>query len=198
MNPSDDAALTTTRHIDEVDPRYLIRERREEDFAPLGNLLMAQQPLAKYPLRDPLPVPIRQFLHGEDATAAWTITAGGQPIGHGCHVTQLPRGALTEGLETACAQAHRCTADQLAWVASLFVSLDHGRRGLGTLLLDTVVNDIRSRGLRPCLEVYPGNIAPTEMYRNAGWRTVHQIRPAWLTDALGDEGPDVLVMVLDS
>jgi hypothetical protein len=33
------------------------------------------------------------------------------------------------------------------------------------------------------------------LYRETGWREVHSLRPDWLREAAGDEGPDVVVMV---
>ena len=101
-----------------------------------------------------------------------------------------------EQTRAAAALAHRCTEDELGWVSTLYVDLTWGGRGIGRLLLDTVTADIRALGLRPTLEVLPLHAAALALYESAGWRTVARSRPAWLRGALGDDGPDVQVMVL--
>ena len=99
-------------------------------------------------------------------------------------------------MDEACARAHGCAVDDLAWVAALFAGLDARGHGIGRALLDTVVADIRGAGLRPCLEALPVHAAALALYESTGWQTVLRLRPAWLREAAGDEGPDVQVMVL--
>ena len=159
-------------------------------------MLLAQQPLTRYPFRDPLPIPVAHFLHAHDAVAAWTAELDGRPVGHACRLGP-PRGSAdAEAMNGAAARAHGCPVDQLGWVSSLFVGLGARGLGLGRTLLHTVVRDIRDAGLRPCLEVLPVHAAALALYESTGWREVRRIRPAWLRDAAGDDGPDVRVMVL--
>lgn len=188
-------SVTCGRLADVTEP-YLIRERRRGDIPALATALFAQQPATQYPLRNPLPISVEEFLHAEDAIAAWTAEVDGAPVGHGCHVGPLRRGPISAELNEVAAAAHGCPTEHLTWISSFFVATERRGLGLGRALLETIVADARSRGLRPCLEVYPVHPAAIALYTDTGWQVVHQARPEWLRDAKGDEGPDVLIMVL--
>lgn len=176
----------------------LVRPRRPEDIPALSGVLLAQQPTSRYPFRDPLPVPVEQFLHAQDAVAAWTAELDGRPVGHVCRLAP-PRGhAEAARMNEACAQAHGCAVDDLGWVATLFVGTEARGLGVGRALLDTVVAEIRRAGLRPCLEVLPVHATAAALYEAAGWLDVLRIQPAWLQQAPGGEDLDVRVMVLPS
>ncbi len=174
----------------------VVRERRPDDVPALVELLLRQQSRTRYPLRDPLPFPPEQFLHTHDAAAAWVAEVDGSVVGNVCRTGGRSGSPEDEQTRAAAALAHRCTEDELGWVSTLYVDLTWGGRGIGRLLLDTVTADIRALGLRPTLEVLPLHAAALALYESAGWRTVARSRPAWLRGALGDDGPDVQVMVL--
>ncbi len=159
-------------------------------------MLREQQPATRYPFRDPLPVSVETFLHAEDALAAWTAEVDGRPVGHVCRTG--PPSGFTDAttLNEACARAHGCEVAELGWVNTLFVGSDMRGRGIGRLLLDTVVADIQATGLRPCLEVLPVHPAALALYRGSGWSEVLSLRPDWLRHVSGDDGPDVVVMAL--
>jgi GNAT superfamily N-acetyltransferase len=141
-------------------------------------------------------MPVEQFLHADDAVAAWTADVDGRPAGHVCRVGPLAGFPAADEMNRACASAYGCTVEQLAWVSKLFVGREARGMGLGRMLLETVLHDIREAGLYPCLEVLPVHEAALSLYESTGWREVMPVRPEWLTRAVGDAGPDVLVMVL--
>lgn len=174
----------------------MLRPRRPEDLPVLAEALLEQQPESRYPLRDPLPMPVEQFLHAHDAETAWTAELDGAPVGHACRTR--PERATAEAAEKnrACARAHGCEIDALAWVSSLFVGLRGRGLGIGRLLLGAVVDDARGAGLHPCLEVLPVHANALNLYAATGWHEVLRLRPSWLRETVGDEGPDVRVMVL--
>lgn len=182
-----------------------IRRRRDEDVAPLVDVLWAQQPATRYPVRDSLPFPASEFLHAHDAAAAWTVEVDGRPLGHACWVPRVSA-ADDRGLEpatgrsttagAACAAAHGCGVDELAWVSSLFLAPSLHGLGLGTRLLATVVADIRAAGLHPCLEVVDLNPGAARRYVADGWRAVLRAHPAWLVAAAGDPAVGTTTMVL--
>jgi len=177
-------------------PVVRIRPRRFDDVPPLADLLLAQQPLTRYPFRNPLPMPVERFLHADDAPEAWTAEVDGRPVGHVSRVGP-PRGyPEAEDMNDACARAHDCPVEDLGWVATLFVDPAVRGLGVGRALLDTAVTGIRAAGLRPCLEVLPVHAAALAMYESDGWQEVLRVRPGWLRAAAGDEVPDVRVMVL--
>ncbi|GAA2171840.1 hypothetical protein GCM10009846_07390 [Agrococcus versicolor] len=182
-----------------------IRSRVAGDLPDLVAALWRQQPATRYPLRNPLPFPAEDFLHADDAAAAWTAHAGGRILGHACWL-RAPAAAAQHGVDPAtgarstaaeaCAAAHACDVDELAWVSALFVDPAARGVGLGPRLLATVVDDIRARGLRPCLEVVDVNEAAVRRYRADGWRTVLRSRPAWLAETIDDPDVGTSTMVL--
>lgn len=157
---------------------------------------MAQQADTHYPFRDPLPVPVEDFLHAEDSVAAWTADCDGRPVGHVCRTGFAHGFPDAPAMNEACARAHGCGEDALAWVSTLFVGAQARGAGVGRALLATVVASMRADNVRPCLEVLPAHPAALSLYLSAGWQTVLTVRPWWLVEAAGDSGPDVHVMVL--
>ncbi len=176
-------------------PELRIRPRRPEDVPALTEVLWEQQPTSRYPFRNPLPIPVEQFLHVDDAVAAWTALLDDRPVGHVCR-TGPPTGfAGAEEMNAACATAHGCEVEDLAWVSTLFVGLGTRGLGVGRRLVETVVADIRVTGQRPCLEVLAVHPAAVALYESSGWQPVLRTRPGWL-DGATDDVPDVQVMVL--
>ncbi|MBN9111735.1 MAG: hypothetical protein J0I34_23485 [Pseudonocardia sp.] len=79
-------------------------------------------------------------------------------------------------MNAACAAAHGCRVDELGWVNTLFVGTGVHGLGVGRLLLETVVADLREHDLRPCPEVLAVHDAAARLYVAAGWREVHRLR----------------------
>lgn len=172
-----------------------LRPRRPEDIPRLGVDLLEQQPHTRYPFRDPLPIPVAVFLHAEDALGALVAERDGDVIGHVCWVESSGGFPDAQRMHDACAEAVGVPVDQLAWVSALFTA-ERGRGvGAGRLLLEGAVTAIRAIDHVPCLEVLPHHGAARQLYLSSGWRDVTTIRPPWLTSVVGDEGPDVHVMV---
>lgn len=173
-----------------------IRPRRPEDLPGLGRDLLEQQPRTRYPFRDPLPVSTDVFLHADDALGAFVAEIDGDVVGHVCR-TGPPHGfADAARMNEACARAHGCRVDELSFVSGLFTAERAVGRGVGRALLEAIVGDMRQAGHRPCLEVLPHHGGARHLYRATGWQDVLGVRPPWLTSVVGDEGPDVCVMVL--
>jgi GNAT superfamily N-acetyltransferase len=173
-----------------------IRPRRRTDLSALAEVLLAQQPATRYPFRDPLPIPVERFLHADDAVAAWTAEVGGRPVGHACFTQGRDDFPGYHEMSRACAEAHGCEVERLAWVSAFFVDQELRGQGLGRRLLAAVVGEIRRRELFACLEVLPVHPGALALYRATGWVEVMRTRPEWLTAEAGDTGPDVVVMVL--
>ncbi|SDH84676.1 GNAT family N-acetyltransferase [Agrococcus jejuensis] len=184
-----------------------IRPRSARDVDPLIEVLWAQQPATRYPVRSSLPFPASQFLHADDAVAAWTAEVEGRPVGHACWLRSLDAAAQvgvdratgrSSTAAEACATAHGCTVDELGWVSALFVDPAVRGLGVGSRLLAAVVADIRRSGMHPCLEVVDLNEAALRRYRADGWREVLRARPAWLAEAVDDAAVGTTTMVLRS
>lgn len=171
----------------------VVRPRRPDDLPALAEALWEQQPTSRYPVRDPLPIPVEDFLHAGDALGAWTAELGGRPVGQICWIGPA---ADAEAANLACAAFHGCAVDDLAWVSAFFVGLPARRTGVGRQLLATAVADMVALGRRPCLEVLALHPSARRLYDAAGWREVMRLRPGWLREALGEEAADVVVMGL--
>lgn len=174
----------------------VVRPRRAGDIPALAEVLLAQQASSRYPFREPLPIPVSRFLHAEDASGAWTAEIDGRPVGHACWVEPPSAFPDAEAMNRACAEAHGCEIDQLAWLSAVFVGLDERGTGVGRRLLETTVADIRARGRFPCLEVLPVLPTALRMYEATGWREVLRLRPEWLAQADTDGAWQVRVMAL--
>lgn len=171
----------------------VIRPRRPEDVPVLVEVLLAQQPLTRYPVRNPLPFPVEDFLHARDAQAAWVAQIDGRVVGHVCWTSGPDP---TTAAVTACARAHHCDVSELGWVSALFVALGAGGQGVGRRLLATAVDAIRGSDRRPCLEVVDLNPVAGRLYRSTGWVEVLRTRPEWLAGAVADPEVGESIMVL--
>jgi GNAT superfamily N-acetyltransferase len=182
-----------------TDRTVVVRPRRADDIPVLAEVLFAQQAESRYPFRDPLPFPVEQFLHADDAQAAWTAEVDGRIVGHVCRIGP-PHGFVDAApMNEACATAHGRPVDELSWVSTLFVAAAARGTGTGRRLLEAVVDDIRSEGLAPCLEVLLTHAGAYRLYRSTGWQEVMRLQPRWLLDAAaatGEVAPEVVVMVL--
>ena len=177
-------------------PTATLRERARHDIPVLASELFAQQRESGYPFRDPLPVPVEEFLHADDALGAWTAEVAGQPVGHVCWVG--PRSGFTDAdeMNAACARAHGCRVADLGWVSALFVAASARAMGVGARLLQAAIEDIRAAGRYPCLEVLPIHASAFALYSRSGWQVVTRMRPDWVRAVAGESGLEVHVMVL--
>jgi len=169
----------------------VIRPRTEADVPALTEVLAAQQPLTRYPMRWPLPFPVEQFVVRDVDLAAWTAELDGRPVGHvavQCADEVFTPRLLAQHWE----RGHGLPVERLGVLGTLFVDPGVRRMGLGRQLHDTAVDWLRDHDLAPCLDVVPIHAAALEMYAGIGWREVARLRPPWLPDG----EPDVLAMVL--
>ena len=129
-----------------------LRARTADDIPVLAAFLLEQQAESRYPFRDPLPVPIEEFLHADDALGAWVAEVDGVPVGHVCRVGPAKGCSDADNLNSVCAVAYGCNPGDLTWVSALFVARGARGRGLGRRLLQRVVVDANRNGQHPCLE----------------------------------------------
>ena len=143
---------------------------------------MRQQPLTRYPFRNPLPFPVEQFVvrHGE--LASWVAEIAGVVVGH---VSVLDVTDHDIGPEWS-AGAGR-PVEELAAVSVLVVDHDHTGHGIGSRLMDTCEAHVRSIGRHPVLEVVGGaHGRAVSLYLARGWRILGDVVPHWLPEG---EGP---------
>ncbi len=177
-----------TARLKDVTHELIIRSRTRADLVRLCDVLAAQQPVSRYPLRWPLPFPVEQFIARSSEKEAWVAEIRRRPIGHVAIQTVVEEGDAIAGCWS---EAAGTSTDGLACVSVLFVDRDLQGRGIGGALLDNAVGWARERDLVPVLDVVQRPGAP-EMYRHRGWRQVGEARPAWLPD---DEPPLLLMML---
>ncbi|QKE86078.1 GNAT family N-acetyltransferase [Arthrobacter sp. NEB 688] len=166
-----------------------MRPRRPADVPALVEVLAAQQPASRYPVRWPLPFPVEEFVVRPGELGAWVVIEAGAVAGH---VAVLEPG---EGWETeAFVDATGLPATDLGTVSTLFVDPARRGLGLGSRLLGTAVEHVRSLGRVPVLDVVQEHSVAADLYRRRGWRVVGEARPHWLP---ADRAP-VLLMTLDA
>jgi ribosomal protein S18 acetylase RimI-like enzyme len=170
----------------------VVRRRRPEDVPVVGELVMRQQPLTRYPFRNPLPFPVEQFVARPGELAAWVAEvatdAGGPRIAG--HVSVLDVADHEIGPQWAAAVGRPVT--ELAAVSVLVVDHELTGRGIARELMDACESHLASLGRVPVLEVVGAHGRAAALYRARGWEVVGTARPHWLP---ADEAP-VELMVL--
>ncbi len=167
----------------------LVRPRRPEDVPVVGELIMRQQPLTRYPFRNPLPFPVEQFVSRPGELASWVALVGPheQVVGH---VSVLDVTDHEIGPQWATAVGR--PVEELAAVSVLVVDHDLTGRGIGRRLMDACERHVVDLGRVPVLEVVGAHSRAAALYRARGWQVVGTARPHWLPP---DEEP-VELMVL--
>jgi ribosomal protein S18 acetylase RimI-like enzyme len=169
-------------------PTVVVRRREAEDVAAVAELIMRQQPVTRYPFRNPLPFPVEEFVVRRGELAAWVAEVEGRVTGH---VSVLDVTDHPVGPEWSAAAGR--PVEELAAVSVLVVDLDLGRQGIGTALMDACESHLAEMGRVPVLEVVAdAHSRALGLYLKRGWEVVGEVRPHWLPEG---EGP-VKIMVL--
>lgn len=153
----------------------------------VGELIMRQQPLTHYPFRNPLPIPVAEFVVRRGELASWvaevsTGSAGPLVVGH---VSVLD--VTDHEIGPAWGAAAGRPVEELAAVSVLVVDHEHTGLGIGSRLMDTCEAHMRSIGRHPVLEVVGGaHGRAVSLYLARGWRIVGDVEPHWLPEG---EGP---------
>ncbi|UIJ34089.1 GNAT family N-acetyltransferase [Allobranchiibius sp. GilTou73] len=166
-------------------PAIRIRPRREEDLVVLEQVLAAQQPTSRYPLRWPLPFPVREFIVRPDELVALVVEDAGRVVGH-VSVTAVLPGELGEAWAAGAGRP----IDELSCLSVLFVDLTVRGRRVGGALMDAAEDWIFARGRTAVLDVVTANERPLAVYRHRGWSEIGHARPDWLPDT----EPPVILM----
>ena len=174
-----------------TDVPLVVRPRAAADVPSLCELLMRQQPLTRYPYRNPLPFPVEDFVVRPGELGAWVaeLEPGSGPVGH---VSLVEVGEHPLGPRWAEAVG-RPVAD-LAAVSVLVVDPEVTGQGLGRALLDSCEQGARDLGRVPVLEVLSLQERAARMYAARGWRAIGRERPDWLPPGVDLQ---VTLMVLD-
>jgi ribosomal protein S18 acetylase RimI-like enzyme len=154
----------------------------------VAELIMRQQPVTRYPFRNPLPFPVEEFVVRRGELAAWVAELDGRVVGH---VSVLDVSDHPVGPEWSAAAGR--PVEELAAVSVLVVDLDLGRRGVGSILMDTCEEYLAEQQRTPVLEVVAdAHSRALGLYLKRGWQVVGEVTPHWLPEG---EGP-VKIMVL--
>ena len=168
----------------------VVRPREPADVAPLCELVMRQQPLTRYPFRNPLPFPVEEFVSRAGEQAAWVAVVGPEQRVAG-HVSVLDVTGHEIGPQWAAAVGR--PVEELAAVSVLVVDHELTGRGIARALMDACEGHLADLGRVPVLEVVGARSRAALLYRARGWRVVGTARPHWLP---ATEDP-VQLMVLD-
>jgi ribosomal protein S18 acetylase RimI-like enzyme len=173
----------------DASPDVVVRERRPADVPVVGELIMRQQPLTRYPFRNPLPFPVEQFVARPGELAAWVAVVGPEERVAG-HVSVLDVTDHPIGPEWAAAAGR--PVEELAAVSVLVVDHELTGRGIARALMDTCERHLGGVGRVPVLEVVGAHSRAAALYRARGWQVVGTARPHWLPR---DEDPvDLMVL----
>ncbi len=149
---------------------------------------MRQQPLTRYPFRNPLPFPVEQFVARPGELAAWVaVLPGGTIAGH---VSVLDVTGHETGPRWAEAVGRR--VEELAAVAVLVVDHELTGRGIARRLMDACESHLAAIGRVPVLEVVGAHSRAAALYRARGWEVVGTAHPGWLP--AGEEPVELMVL----
>lgn len=157
---------------------------------------MRQQPLTRYPFRNPLPFPVEEFVVRRGELAAWVAVLSessgdddqGRVVGH---VSLLDVSDHANAPQWSAAAG--VPAQDLAAVSVLVVDHEETGRGIGRALMDACEAHLEVLGRRGVLEVVGGaSSRALGLYRSRGWQVTGDAQPPWLPPG---EGP-VHLMVL--
>ena len=114
----------------------------------VGELIMRQQPLTRYPFRNPLPFPVAEFVVRRGELASWVAVSTGSTgravVGH---VSVLD--VTDHEIGPAWSAAAGRPVEELAAVSVLVVDHEHTGLGIGSRLMDTCEAHLRAIGRAP-------------------------------------------------
>ena len=134
----------------------IVRARTDDDLPACVGILAGVHAAARYPII--WPTDAAAWLTPAGLVAAWVAVVDGTVSGHV---------ALTR------------VSPATATVERLFADPGQGGRGIGRLLLDTVVSEARARGLALSLDVADNGTAAIALYRRAGWTETGRTAIDW-------------------
>ncbi len=170
----------------------VVRPRVPSDVPSVCELLMRQQPLTRYPYRNPLPFPVEQFVVRDGELAAWVAEDEGPQGRLLGHVSLCEVGEHHLGPRWA--EAVGRPVGGLATVSVLVVDPEATGRGIARSLLDACEEHARGLDRVPVLEVLSLQARAAGVYRSRGWREIGEDDPDWLPPGTGLR---VTLMVLD-
>ncbi|TGB09661.1 GNAT family N-acetyltransferase [Streptomyces palmae] len=135
--------------------------------------------LAAVQRRDGYPVnwPERpgEWLSGASSLGAWVAELEGRLVGH-VGLSRGGEGDLAPGLWSG---RNGVRPDATAVLSRLFVDPGARGRGIGALLIGRAVEEARSRGLHPVLDVVASDTAATALYERLGWERLATVEQRW-------------------
>src|SRR4051794_14595889 len=143
-----------------------IRRRKDNQVAACARLLGIVSAENGYPR--PRPVSRLGWLTGDDVLDAWIAEQHGRIQGH----VAITRADSDPATAFRLREVTGRPASELAGVSRLFVRSSLRGQGLGTALLETAVEECRSRGLMPVAEMVSTIRGGVPLYDRAGWRMV--------------------------
>jgi GNAT superfamily N-acetyltransferase len=145
-----------------------VRPRGGKDLAPAVRLLRLVHFDGRYPVQWPA-APRAWLADGTDD--AWVAERRGEILGH-VAVAPIEPGVSSVHWREMTGRP----ATELLSVTRLFVRPGEHGQGIGTALLDTAVQRIRSRGRLPVTDVVSASSGALALFEHSGWRLL-DIRP---------------------
>ncbi|MET7476572.1 GNAT family N-acetyltransferase [Streptomyces sp. NPDC005648] len=153
-----------------------VRRRAEGDLGICVEILAEVHRHSGYPVN--WPERPGDWLTPESLLATWVAELDGHVVGH-IALSRADGGDLAAGLWAA---RTGTGIERTAVVGRLFVSPTAHGLGLGAALMEQAVEEARTRGLHPVLDVVTANTAATALYERLGWELLDVVRERWRPD----------------
>ncbi|MGW1752026.1 GNAT family N-acetyltransferase [Streptomyces sp. NPDC002092] len=156
-----------------TDPSDLVRPRTDGDLAACVEVLADVHRHSGYPVNWPRRP--ADWLTTRSQLAAWVAELDGSVAGH------LSLSRATDGDAAPAVWAARAGVgvDVTAVVGRLFVSPATRGYGLGAALMARAVEEARTRGLHPVLDVVDSDTTATALYERLGWELLEVVEQRW-------------------
>lgn len=116
-----------------------------------------------------------EWLSHASPLGAWVAELGGRVVGH----VGLSRGGEGDLAPSFWSDRNGTSMDLTAVVSRLFVAPQARGHGIGALLIGQAVEEARTRGLHPVLDVVASDTAAAALYERLGWELMATVEREW-------------------
>ena len=167
---------TSKPYLPQGSPSGPVRPRTDRDLAACVEALAAVHRHSGYPVN--WPDRPADWLTTRAQLASWVAELDGRVVGH-LSLSRATKGDAAPGVWAA---RTGVGVDVTAVVGRLFVSPAARGHGLGAVLMARAVEEARTLGLHPVLDVVDSDTAATALYERLGWELLDVVEQRWTPD----------------
>ncbi|QFZ72269.1 GNAT family N-acetyltransferase [Streptomyces fagopyri] len=154
-------------------PSVRVRQRADGDAEECVRVLAEVHRLDGYPVN--WPDRPGEWLSSGPLLGSWVAEREGRLVGH----VSLSPGGEGDLAPTLWSEQNGATRDMTAVVGRLFVDPQARGHRIGALLIGHAVEEARSRGLHPVLDVVTTDTAAAALYERLGWKLMATVEQRW-------------------